>query len=216
MVHDPQGPYEGQYDAEIVLSLSDWYHRLSAELLDELISVENPSGAEPIPQAALLNDTQNLQVAVEPGKTYLVRIANVAGFAAHRLWFEGHTVRVVEVDGVWTEPAETAMLYITPAQRYSVLLTTRDDDASANSNAAIVAAMDRDLFDDVPDDLDSNVTGWLVYDAAKPLPSPAPVAVFDELDDFGLVPYDRQPLLEDVDLTITLDVKMDNLGDGAN
>ncbi|EFX01899.1 iron transport multicopper oxidase fet3 precursor [Grosmannia clavigera kw1407] len=213
VVHDPVGPHEDQYDAEIVLSLSDWYHRLSSELLGDLISPGNPTGAEPVPQAALLNDTQNLQVPVEPGKTYLVHIANVAGFAAFRLWFEGHSMRVVEVDGVWTEPADASVLYIAAAQRYSVLLTMRSD---AAANFAMVAAMDCDLFDDIPDGLAANVSGWLVYDRAKPLPEPTPLASFDDLDDFGLVPYDRQALLDHVDLTITLAVKMDNLRDGAN
>ncbi|KAJ9150004.1 Multicopper oxidase [Pleurostoma richardsiae] len=213
VVHDPQGPYEGKYDDELIITFSDWYHQSSASLLKDFITVENPTGAEPVPQAALMNDTQNLQVKIEPGKTYLVRMVNIGGFAAQYVWFEGHQMRVVEVDGVWTEEAEAERLYITPAQRYSVLLTARSD---ASQNFAIVGAMDEELFDVIPDDLNANVTGWLVYDDKEPLPEATPVDDLDYLDDFDLVPYDHQELLEEADYTFTLDMKMDNLRDGAN
>lgn len=39
---------------------------------------------------------------------------------------------------------------------------------------------------------------------------------FDAFDDFTLIPSDGLELLESVDHTITLEVAMDNLGDGAN
>lgn len=61
-----------------------------------------------------------------------------------------------------------------------------------------------------------NVTGWLVYDAAKTLPDPADVDELDPFDDFTLLPYDNGTLLGDPDKTIELRVVMDNLGDGAN
>lgn len=72
------------------------------------------------------------------------------------------------------------------------------------------------MFDTLPDDLNWNVTGWLVYDSNKPLPEPAPVGEFDPFDDMTLVPWDKKALLGEPDQTVTLDVIMDNLGDGAN
>lgn len=60
------------------------------------------------------------------------------------------------------------------------------------------------------------MTGWLVYDKEKELPEPTPVDEFDDFDDFTLVPQDKQKLYDQVDHSITLDMKMDNLGDGAN
>lgn len=213
VVHDPKGPHEGSYDDEVVITLSDWYHQPIQSLLKDFISVENPTGAEPVPQAALLNDTQNLQVGVQPGKTYLLRLINIGAFAAHYFWIEGHEMRVVEVDGVWVDEAPAERLYVTPAQRYSVLVTMRDD---ASRNFPIVSAMDEELFDIIPDDQNSNVTGWLVYQAGESMPEPAFIDDFDAFDDFGLVPIDRQELYRDPDHSITLEVQMDNLGDGAN
>lgn len=213
VVHDPEGPYEGRYDEELVISLSDWYHQPIQALMKELIGVENPTGAEPVPQAALMNDTQDLQVKVKPKKTYMIHLVNIGAFAAHYFWFEGHEMQIVEVDGVWTEEMVAERLYITPAQRYSVLLSTRDD---ASQNFAIVSAMDEDLFDVIPEGQNSNVTGWLVYDEGKPLPIPSLVDELDFFDDFDLVPIDHLELLDPPEYSFRLNVKMDNLGDGAN
>lgn len=213
MVRDPDGPYEGKYDEELIITLSDWYHQPIQSLIRELINVENPTGAEPVPQAALMNDTQDLQVPVSPDRTYLVRIVNVGAFAAHFLWIEGHEMRVVEVDGVWTEEASADRLYITPAQRYSVLVKTR---GSTTENFPIVSAMDQELFDVIPDNLDSNVTGWLIYDSERPLPKATPVQELDFFDDFDLVPHDHLEAFHHVDYSLQLDISMDNLGDGAN
>lgn len=139
MVNDPENPYAGQYDEEIVLTLSDWYHDEMSGLMDSFISYANPTGAEPVPNSALMNDTQNLTVAVQPGKTYLFHMANVGAFAGQYFWIEGHTMRVVEVDGVYTEAAEADMIYLTAAQRYSFLVTTKND---TGANFAMMGAMD--------------------------------------------------------------------------
>ena len=48
-------------------------------------------------------------------------------------------MRVVEVDGIYTEATETNMLYLTAGQRYSVLLTV---DSRATTNIPFVASMD--------------------------------------------------------------------------
>ncbi|KAI9862602.1 MAG: hypothetical protein M1824_001151 [Vezdaea acicularis] len=214
IIDDPKSPYKGQYEDEIVLTLSDWYHEQMPTLMSQFLNRRNPTGAEPVPQAALMNDTQNITVAVQPGKTYLFRVVNMAAFAAQYLWFEGHTMRVVEVDGIYTDPAEATMIYLTAAQRYSVLITMKND---TDANFAFVGSMDQDLFDKVPETLNPNVTGWLTYDNTKPFPEASLLDDFDdEFDDFSLVPQDQMPLLDQVDYSFNLDVKMDNLGDGAN
>ena len=109
------------------------------DLIKSFITLTNPTGAEPIPNSALMNDTQNLTVAVEPGKTYFIRMINVGAFVGQYVWFENHTMQIVEVDGIYTEQAEANMIYITAAQRYSVLLTAKND---TSSNFAFVSSMD--------------------------------------------------------------------------
>ena len=119
--------------------MSDWYHDQIPNLMKSFLSVANPTGAEPVPDSALLNDTQNLMTAVEPGKTYMFRIINIGAFAGLYVWFEDHTMQIIEVDGIYTEAATADMIYLTSAQRYSVLITTKND---ASTNFAYVASMD--------------------------------------------------------------------------
>ena len=128
------------YDEEMVLTLSDWYHDFMPDLLAKFINPTNPTGAEPVPDSALMNETQNAPIKVQPGKTYKFRIINMAAFAAQYFWIEKHNMKIVEVDGVYTEPTDASMLYITAAQRYSVLVTTFND---TNANFPIVGSMDQ-------------------------------------------------------------------------
>ena len=139
IVNDPESPYKGQYDEELILTLSDWYHEQTPTLIKHFNSVTNPTGAEPVPKAALMNDTQNLKVSVQPGKTYMFRMVNMGAFAGQYFWFEGHAMRIVEVDGIYTEAAEADMIYLTVGQRASVLITTKND---TTSNFAFMSSMD--------------------------------------------------------------------------
>ncbi|PFH61689.1 hypothetical protein XA68_16572 [Ophiocordyceps unilateralis] len=213
IVHDVKFPYRDDVDEELVLTLSDWYHDEMQTLIPRFLSKNNPTGAEPVPNSALLNETQNLQVHVRPRRKYLLRIINMGAFAGQFFWIEGHSLTVVEVDGVYTKPAEAQMIYLSAAQRTSVIVETRGD---ASANFPIVASMDTALFDVLPEDLNYNSTGWLVYDDAKPKPEPAPVDELEPFDDMKLIPWDDMELLPSPDRVLQLDVAMDNLGDGAN
>ncbi|KAL7276175.1 hypothetical protein RUND412_000868 [Rhizina undulata] len=214
LVHNPSDPYKSQYNATIPLSFSDWYHLEMPVLQKQFISVYDPLGAEPIPNSALMNDTQNLEISVEPGLTYFFRMVNIAAFAPMYIWFEGHSMRVVEVDGVYTEPMETDMIYLAPAQRAGVLVTMLND---TSANWPIVASMDEDLFDKVPSSLNPNVTGWLVYNSTASLPDPTPVPTFDDaLDDVLLVSQDGLATFEDPDYSIVLSFDFTDLDNGVN
>lgn len=139
IINDPDSPFLGQYDQELVLTVSDWYHDQMTDLLPAFINKENPTGAEPVPKAALWNETQNLTVQVQPGQTYLFRLANIGAFAGQYIWFEGHNMSIVEVDGVYTQPAEAEMIYLAAAQRCSFLITMRND---TSANFPFMASMD--------------------------------------------------------------------------
>jgi iron transport multicopper oxidase len=108
-------------------------------LLASFISVTNPTGAEPVPNSALLNDTQNFTLSVKPDTTYFFRMTNVGAFAGQYFWIEGHEMTIIEVDGVYTEPAKADMIYLTAAQRYGFLVTTGND---SSTNFAMVGSMD--------------------------------------------------------------------------
>ncbi|RCK57686.1 Iron transport multicopper oxidase FET3 [Candida viswanathii] len=157
---------------------------------------------------------QDSTVMVEPNKTYYLRILNVGRFVSQYLWMEDHQFTVVEVDGNYVHPNTTDMLYLTAAQRYGVLVTTKN---STDRNYAFMNKADDTMLDTVPHDLQVNGTNYIVYNEDADLPGENYVDSIDEfLDDFYLKPLSNTTLYDDPDYTITVDLKMDNLGDGIN
>lgn len=55
-----------------------------------------------------------------------------------------------------------------------------------------------------------------MYNDQAEKPSPAEISLFNPYDDFNLRPVDGMERLPEADYTVTLNMKMDNLGDGAN
>ncbi|KAI5457093.1 Fet3 ferroxidase-like protein [Mariannaea sp. PMI_226] len=217
IVHDKDAFFNDDYDEEIVLTMTDWYHDLQDHLSKEFLSLYNPSGAEPIPNSFLLNDTQNSNITVKPNTTYLIRLINIGAFVGQYFYVEDHSFKIVEIDGVYVEPQEANMVYLSTAQRYAVLLTTKN---STDKNYPIVTVADSSLLDGIPSDLKLNNTNWLEYD--KKADHPIAVMTVDDstgldpYDDIKLVPHDKQELFPDPDLEINVTVTMQNLMTGYN
>ena len=55
-----------------------------------------------------------------------------------------------------------------------------------------------------------------MYDGTAARPTPALIDHFNPFDDFTLVPEDGLGLYDHVDYSFNLDLKMADLGDGAN
>ncbi|KAL3456104.1 Cupredoxin [Aspergillus heterothallicus] len=215
IVHDNSSYFANQYEEELTVTLSDWYHELAEDIKPEFMSLYNPTGAEPIPNAWLFNDTVDTSISVKPNTTYLLRLANIAAFTAQYFYIEDHALTIVEIDGVYTEPTQANVLYIGVAQRYSVLLTTK---GTADKNYPIVTVVDSTLLDTITPDLKLNSTNWLEYDESLAHPQAnITVSESDELvpfDDGALVPYDHEPLLETPDISVNVAVIMGNLDNG--
>lgn len=150
-----------------------------------------------------MQDGQNSKIDVQPGKTYLFHIVNIGSFVGSYLTFNDHEITIVEVDGVYTEPKTTKQIYLTVAQRYSVLVTTKKH---TNQNFAIQSTLDTEMFDEVPPWAQPDVNGYLVYNSKKPLPVVSPLRNFSALDDMTLEPKDRQRVLSRVDHQIIMEM----------
>ncbi|RMZ92479.1 hypothetical protein DV736_g294, partial [Chaetothyriales sp. CBS 134916] len=215
IVHDPDAFFANDYKEEFTLTMSDWYHELTETIAPTFLSLYNPTGAEPIPQSFLLNDTLNTSLPVEPGTTYMLRLINIGAFVAQYFYIEDHELTIIEIDGVYTEPAKADILYIAVAQRYSVLVTTKN---STDKNYPIVTVADSNLLDTIPPDLQLNNTNWLEYN--KSAPHPQADITIDEasdlvpFDDWTLVPADHFPLLSEPVHNIEVTVVMANLENG--
>ncbi|KAJ5793293.1 uncharacterized protein N7503_009271 [Penicillium pulvis] len=215
IVHDNQSYFNDMYDEEYTVTVSDWYHELVEDI--PFIRVENPTGAEPVPDSFLFNDTVSAtNIPVEAGKTYLLRLINIGAFVAQYFYIEDHTFRIVEIDGVYVDEQEADTLYIAVAQRYSILVTMKN---STDKNYPIVTVADSELLDTILPTLQLNQTNWLEYNSSAAHPQAVmTVDTASDLvpyDDFKLVPHDRMALLPDPDMTIEVDVIMANLDNGA-
>lgn len=211
LVNDPDSPFRDQYDDEIVLSLSDWYHEQMPSLLVTYDHQTGMMARDPVPKSNLINDRPEAEVLVKPGQTYLVRVINIGAFVGQYFWIRDHTMTIVEVDGVYTKPVDTHMIYVAAGQRYSFLLQTR---ASAGANFPIVSRMDENSFSmhsDKPKSLDA--VGRLVYGGDLPLIQPITGQELNPLDDLAIEPLDEEPLLQ-ADKSITLDIDMHTRDDG--
>jgi iron transport multicopper oxidase len=80
----------------------------------------------------------------------------------------------------------------------------------------VTTNLNQSLFDTVPDTLNPNSTSWLTYGDSTDFPVAAVLDEFVEFDDFTLVPVDGMETLPEPGQTVSLDLVMDNLGDGAN
>ncbi|KAJ7322898.1 Fet3 protein [Mycena albidolilacea] len=233
VIHATKEPHV--YDEEFTVILGDWYHDEHDVLIKQFVSIANPGGAEPVPDAGLIyfaqNGTylgpisgsspssgtsvgfnENATLPFQPGKTYRLRVVNTSAFAMFFFWIDGHEMRVIEVDGTDVEESPIDLLTLTVAQRYSVLVTARNDNSA---NWAVHANMDTDMFDTVPDALNPNSTASITYDASKPLTEPGTIDAYSDVDDIHLVPL-VAVAAPDPTRTIELEVSFDTMDDGTN
>jgi iron transport multicopper oxidase len=125
------------------------------------------------------------------------------------------------------------MISITAAQRYSILVTARND---TSQNWAIHANMDTDMFDDLPPNLNPSkyyciiqlkpnlrnainpldVTSSITYSPSAPLDTSGTVDEYTDTVDFDLVPIPAEPQLPPATHTIPLLVVFDTTDAGTN
>lgn len=70
-------------------------------------------------------------------------------------WIDGHDMKLIEVDGTDTEESPIDLISVSAGQRYSVLITARND--TDLKNWAVHANMDTVMFDEIPDNLDPSM-----------------------------------------------------------
>ncbi|KAL3447445.1 multicopper oxidase [Aspergillus insuetus] len=209
IVRDPNSPYKNEYDEEIVLSLSDWYHEQKADLQGSGDKNSTIAGM-PALDSILLNDARSFRVEVIPGTTYLVRVANIGAMTGQYFQIMDHEMVIVEVDGVYTKPQTAAGIHIAPGQRYGFLMTTKNH---TSANYPIITAID--MADGL--DHEKNATGWIVYDSSLPtdeFEKQGSLQPSEFLDDISLVPLDETPLFDPPSQSITLGITMTESEDG--
>lgn len=112
-------------------------------------------------------------------------------------------MKIIEVDGSYTEPFEATQIRVAPAQRYTVLITAQ---SSAAANFAFLAALDinRDFTDTAQSVFPHNITGYIVYNEAEPYPGPLEVEQWTPADDVTFQNLEGQSLLANPETNIVL------------
>nr|BAE80732.1 laccase 2 [Flammulina velutipes] len=123
VIYDPDDPHAALYDVDnddTVITLADWYHAFAKTL------------AFPTPDSTLINGlgrwaedpTSDLAVInVEAGVRYRFRLVSMSCDPNFVFAIQGHTLNIIEADGVSTEPIEVDQITIFAGQRYSFVLT---------------------------------------------------------------------------------------------
>ena len=73
--------------------------------------------------STLMNDQEWPAFAVQPNKTYFLRIINMSGYAQFYFNIEDHNMTIIQADGVYSQPQPVQDLYVATGQRYGVLFT---------------------------------------------------------------------------------------------
>ncbi|KAF8351839.1 Cu-oxidase-domain-containing protein [Amanita rubescens] len=125
IIYDPNDPLKGLYDVDdesTVITLMDWYHLPSPQVLQTfgfpLSHLINGRG-----RVADSNVSAALTVInVDPMKRYRYRLINSACFAAYNFSIDGHDLTVIEIDGTETVPHTVGVVPIFAGQRVSVVV----------------------------------------------------------------------------------------------
>ncbi|KAI7905432.1 multicopper oxidase-domain-containing protein [Cokeromyces recurvatus] len=213
VIHNTNETYK--YDHDITIPFQDWYHDESEVGIATFMSEWNPTGAEPVPQSGFLFNSVNDSLSFEPGKTYRLRLINMSGFSMFYFSIDGHDMEVIELDGVETERHTVKSVFLTAAQRISVLVTAKN---TTDTNYYMHADMNTDMFDILPDDLLYNLTIPLYYNKNSNTFAPSEdVGMASTFDEMALIPkqIERAELYDQlVNLTFDFQVTTDGINRG--
>lgn len=136
---DPAPKGFPSWDHDLLVQMNDLYHTFSSVLLAEYLSpfgIDGTPGDEPVSDSGTLNGLGQwggggdyFSFAVEPNKTYRIRLVNTGSFASIRFSVDNHPLTVIEADGTLVEPYVVSGVILDVAQRYSVLIHTNSTQA---------------------------------------------------------------------------------------
>lgn len=175
------------YTTDRVMMLQDYYHDLSSGVL--ISALEPGSETPPIPDGALINglnirdcsslpqrlcDNSTAELPsfnLEPNASHRLRLLNVGSLAWFKVAIDDHLLAVTEADGTDLIPSFQRSLDISPAQRYSVIITTNQ---TTTTSFWLRAKMLVHCWDDVvpPSAESTEIKAIINYSSSSTMPSP--------------------------------------------
>ncbi|KAJ1915747.1 ferroxidase fet3 [Coemansia sp. RSA 922] len=194
------------YDEEMLFSFEDWYSQTFADRARDTL---DPS--QPFPPARGygfglingINGNYTRPIYFQPGRTYRLRLINMSATMWYQFTLPGHVMRVVEIDGEYTESLEVDGVDIAPAQRYSVLVTAH---STRSFNYHFNATMYASFIPPTPGLSPRIFIGDIIYQQGAPFIQPSSYDdSFRWANDINLHALDQEPALP-VDRSIRLAV----------
>ncbi|KAJ1959409.1 ferroxidase fet3 [Dipsacomyces acuminosporus] len=173
-------PY--QYDDEFTLAFEDWWPMTFDEFLNTVQVTTHVIPLDPPPRLLVngLPASQSKPLQFKPGKTYRIRLISMLSLPHVEFSIDGHTMQVIEVDGVYTKQKPVNVVRLSSGQRVSVLVTAK---STAKLNYNYFATMMAEFLPTVPGVLPITYNSTVVYDPKAPLQaaSAVPSEPFDDL-----------------------------------
>ena len=132
------------YDDERIILLGDIFNQTDESIEQGLLA--NPfvwsgetqgllvNGFGQLPNQTAAPGCSPAEIEVDPNKTYRFRFIGGTALSFVSLAIEGHSeLKIIEADGAYTQPYTVPYLQIGPGQRFSVLLSTKQQKDQANS-----------------------------------------------------------------------------------
>jgi hypothetical protein len=136
LVHGKREAYRSEYDEELTLTLTDWYHTTGSENNEWWQA--GLVNSQPIPNSILINgkgtypchltklpcksNQSTPSIRVKRGKRYRIRVINTSSGSIFFLSILGYKLAVIETDGVDTVRADLDRVALSEGQRVSVIV----------------------------------------------------------------------------------------------
>ncbi|KAF9133731.1 hypothetical protein BGW39_009088 [Mortierella sp. 14UC] len=184
VIHSPDEAHLKEYDEDVIVMLSDYYHTPSPTLVSWYLSPAS-DGSEPVPDNGLINGRNYFNCTLDslslfpthapchpnaprsifdfqPGLRYRLRVINAGSFADFQFSIDNHTLSVIEADGVDMQPVEVNRIPIHVGQRYSAIVKANQK----VDNYWIRAQMNLNCFNEENPALDASVRALAHYAGA--------------------------------------------------
>ncbi|KAI0479649.1 Cupredoxin [Xylaria cf. heliscus] len=192
IIHNPQDPYLDDYDGDVILAVSDWYHPQSPTLISKFLQRNNTKFQPPRPDGVIVNEGSDGLIPIQPDKTYRVRIINFSALTAAFVAFNALQMEIIMIDATYVQKTTANQLRVLAAQRYDVLVKVG---SSEKQNYPYLVALDTNpdyTAQNATIAYHFNFTGHLINDPNGNLKGKSAVDQFYPQDDMLLLPFDNE------------------------
>nr|GAT59722.1 laccase [Mycena chlorophos] len=124
IIYDPNDPHKNLYDVDnesTIISLADWFHSSTRGALLPLFYTTNTINGKG--RFAGGPDADLAVISVTHGTRYRFRLISMSCEPNFIFSIDGHSMTIIEADGVSTQPLTVESIQIFAGQRYSFVLT---------------------------------------------------------------------------------------------